>query len=124
MPTPTVMTWSASALAAANSALVDLLTNGSLKLRDASNTELASMPFSTPAGVVDPATGVATIAATGGTVTTNGTAAYAQLCSSDGTVQCSLPCVTGQSINAGRIVLNSLAMLVGSEIKPITIQLG
>lgn len=124
MPVPTTMTWSTSALAAANTALLTLLAGGSLKLRDASDTELASLPLANPAGAVDPATGVAVVSAGAGVVSAVGSAAYAQLCSSTGVAHCALPCVTGQSPESGSVALNSLTMLVGSKIESITIALG
>lgn len=114
MPAPTVATYSAAVKIAANTALRDLLDSGSaalLRIRDASDALLVQFTLSDPCGTVNGTTGVLTITAPSATtVSTAGTAAYAELCSSDGTVRLSLPAQAGTTGVAGKIVLNTLAL--------------
>ena len=120
MPAPSNATYSAAVKIACNTALRDLLDSGSnalLRIRDASDVLLVQFTLSDPCGSVNGTTGVLTITAPSATnVTTAGTAAYAELCSSDGTVRLALPAQAGSTAVANRIVINTLSLVSGAPL--------
>jgi len=128
MPAPTTATYSAAALVAANTSFRDLLDSGAaalLRIRDASDVLLVSYTLSDPCGSVNGTTGVLTITAPSAVnAAASGTAAYAELCTSGGTVHLSLPAQAGTTAVAGKVVLNTLALVSGAPVSIVSIVIG
>jgi len=125
MPAPANATYSAAVKIATNTALRDLLDSGAaalLRIRDNSDVLLVQFTLSDPSGTVDGTTGVLTITAPAATnVTTAGTAAYAELCTSAGVVHLILPAQAGSAEVANRIVINTLSLVAGAPLNIISI---
>jgi hypothetical protein len=125
MPAPSVATYSGAAKVAANTAFRDTLdsgTNALLRIRDASDVLLVSFTLSDPCGSVNGTTGVLTITAPSATnAAASGTAAYAELCTSGGTVHLSLPAQAGTSAVDGKVVINTLALVSGAPVSVVSI---
>lgn len=124
MPAPTVATYSAAALIAAHTSFRDLIDSGSgagfVRIRDSGDVLLAQVPLSDPCGTVSGTTGQLTFSVVGPDTAADatGTAAYGEVCDSDGDVHLSLPSQVGTSAAAGKIVLNTLSIVSGA---PVTI---
>jgi len=119
MPAPSSATYSAAALVAAHTALRDLIDSGSgagfVRIRSSADVLLAQVPLSDPCGTVNGTTGRLTLSIAGvdtGADAT-GTAAYGEICDSDGDVHLTLPAQSGASAVAGYIVLNTLTIVSG-----------
>jgi len=125
MPAPSVATYSGAAKVAANTAFRDTLdsgTNALLRIRDASDVLLVSFTLSDPCGSVNGTTGVLTITAPSATnASASGTAAYAELCTSGGTVHLSLPAQAGTVAVDGKVVINTLALVSGAPVSVVSI---
>jgi hypothetical protein len=126
MTVPTVATYSAAALIAAHTSFRDLIDSGSgagfVRIRNSSDTLLAQVPLSDPCGSVNGTTGVLTITAPSATnASASGTAAYAELCTSGGTVHLSLPAQAGTTAVDGKVVINTLALVSGAPVSVVSI---
>lgn len=130
MPAPTVATFSAAALVAAQTSFRDLIDSGSgagaMKIRDAADVLLATATLADPCGTVNGTTGRLTFSVEGSVITpgTAGTAAYAEFCNSDGVVHLAVPCVTGSAAVANRVVMNTLVLFVGQPLTLISARIG
>jgi hypothetical protein len=130
MPVPSVATYSAAALVAAHTTFRDLIDAGSgaglVRLRDAADVLLASIPFDDPCGTVNGTTGQLVFAVAAGetTASNSGTVAYGELCDSAGVVHLALPAQSGTSPVAGRVVLNSLLLVSGGPVTALSVTLG
>lgn len=130
MTVPTVATYSAAAKIAAHTeflALVDAGSGaGSIKIRDSADVLLAQIPLDDPAGTVNGTTGQFTFAFDGRDESANasGTAAYAEVCDSDGTVHLALPTQAGSVAVSGYLVLNTLTIVSGLPVEILTATLG
>jgi hypothetical protein len=129
MPAPAQATFSAESLIAAHTALLNLIdtgTAGSIKIYDNSDVLLAQITLDDPAGTVNGTTGQLTITMDGRDESANssGTAAYATICESDGTVHLSLPAQAGASPVSGKIVLNTLTIVSGLPVEILTVTIG
>jgi hypothetical protein len=128
MAVPTIATYSVAAKEAAHLSFRDLIdagaSNGTLKIRDASDVLLVTVPLADPCGTVSAVTGILTITAQVATTIATGTAAYGELCDSTGTVHLSIPAVAGTSSVSGKLVLNSLNVLINSEITIVSATIG
>jgi hypothetical protein len=129
MPAPSVATFSAESLVAAHTALLNLIdtgTAGSIKIRDNADVLLAQITLDDPAGTVNGTTGQLTITMDGRDESANasGTAAYAEICESDGTVHLSLPAQAGSAAVSGKIVLNTLTIVAGLPVEILTVTIG
>lgn len=84
------------------------------------------MPLDDPAGTVNGTTGQFTFAFDGRDESANasGTAAYAEVCDSDGTVHLALPTQAGSSAVSGYLVLNTLTIVSGLPVEILTATLG
>lgn len=127
MPAPTAATYSAAAKVAANTAFRDTLDSGSnalLRIRDASDVLLYQGTLSDPSGTVNGTTGVLTITPPSATnASASGTAAYAELCTSSGTVHLSLPAQAGTTAVDGKVVINTLALVSGAPVSVVSISI-
>lgn len=130
MPAPSSATYSAAALIAANTSFRDLVDSGSgagfMRVRDSSDVLLAQIPLSDPCGTVHGTTGQLTLSIAGpdASADANGTAAYVQICDSDGDVHLSLPVQTGTSPVSGYAVFNTLAIVSGSPVDVLSAVIG
>lgn len=130
MTVPTVPTYSAAALVVAHTAFKTLIdagaAAGAIKIRDAADVLLAQVPLTDPCGSVNGTTGRLTLTAAGRDESANagGTAAYAELCDSDGLVHLALPAQAGGSAVSGKIVLNTLTIIAGGPVEVVGITIG
>ncbi len=122
MPAPSSPTYSAAAKIAANTAFRDLLDSGSgagfIRIRDSADVLLAQVPLSDPSGSVNGTTGLLTLSISGPDTSAdnNGTAAYGELCDSDGDVHLVLATQSGSSAVSGKLVLNTLTIIAGGPV--------
>lgn len=127
MPAPSSATYSGAAKVAANTAFRDLLDSGSnalLRIRDASDVLLYTGTLSDPCGSVNGTTGVLTITPPSATnASASGTAAYAELCTSSGTVHLAVPAEAGTTAVDGKIVINTLALVSGAPVSVVSISI-
>lgn len=130
MAVPTVATYSAAALVAAHTAFKDLIDAGagagSIKIRDAADVLLATVPLTDPCGAVNPTTGQLTITPSGReeSADATGTAAYGEFCDSNGLVHLSLPAQAGSAAVSGKIVINSLSIVAGGPVEVLSATVG
>lgn len=119
MPAPSSATYSAAALVAAHTALRDVIDSGSgagfVRIRTSADVLLAQVPLSDPCGSVNGTTGQLTLSIAGvdSGADATGTAAYGEVCDSDGDVHLALPVQAGSSAVAGYLVLNTLSIVSG-----------
>ena len=130
MAVPTVATYSAVALVAANTSFKNLIDAGagagSIKIRDAADVLLAQIPLTDPCGTVNGTTGQLTITPSGRdeSADATGTAAYGEFCDSDGLVHLSLPAQAGSAAVSGKIVINSLSIVAGGPVEVLSATVG
>ena len=129
MPAPSGPTYSAAALVAAHTSFRDLLDSGSaagkLKIRDSSDVLLAELALADPCGTVNGTTGQLTLTINDDTsANATGTAAYGELCDSDGDVHLALPTQAGTTPVSGKLVLNTLAIIGGTNVQVTSATIG
>lgn len=130
MTVPTVATYSAAALVAANTSFRDLIDSGSgaglVRIRDPADVLLAECTCSDPCGTVNSGTGQLTFSAVTSDASANasGTAAYAEICTSAGTVHLSIPAQAGTTPVSGKIVMNTLTIASGGPVAIVSITIG
>lgn len=130
MPAPAEATYSAAALVAAHTSFRDLIdagaAAGSVKIRDASDVLLAQIPLNDPSGSVDAGTGQLTLSISGPDTNADatGTAAYAEICDSDGNVLLSMPAQAGTAPVSGFLVLNTLSIVSGTQVELVSGTIG
>lgn len=130
MPAPGSATYSAAAKIAAHTAFLALLDAGSagglVRIRDDSDVLLAEIQLGDPAGTVNGTTGQLTLDITGpdDAAAASGTAAYGELCDSDGTVHLSLPTQEGSSAVSGKLVMNTLTVVSGAPVELLSAVIG
>lgn len=127
MPAPASAIFSAAARVAAQTSLLGLIDAGSgagkLRVRSAADVLLWEAPFTDPAGSVNGTTGVLTITFPAGSpnAVATGTAAYGEVVDSANTVIWSAPAEAGSTAVAGKVVLNTLAIVSGSPVTPVSL---
>lgn len=130
MAVPSTATYSAAALVAAHTAFRDLIDSGSgagfIRIRDSADVLLAQIPLSDPCGSVNGTTGQLTLSIAGpdSSADASGTAAYGEICDSDGDVHLALPAQTGTSAVAGKIVLNTLSIVATGPVEVLSATIG
>lgn len=130
MPAPSVATYSAAALVAAQTSLLTLIDTGSgagsIKIRDAADVLLAEIALTDPAGTVNGTTGQLTLTPDGReeSAPAGGTAAYAEICAVSGSVVLALPCQAGASPVSGKCVINTLTIVIGAPVEIASITIG
>lgn len=130
MAVPLVYTYSVAALVAAHTAFRDLIDAGTgagfIRIRDASDVLLATIPLTDPCGTVDGTTGQLTLTPAGRdeSADATGTAAYAEYCDSDGVVHLSLPAQAGTVPVAGKLVMNTLSVVAGGPVEVLSATVG
>jgi len=130
MAVPSVATYSAAAMAAAQTSFKTLIDAGSgagsIKIRDSADVLLAQVPLSDPCGSVNGTTGQLTFSIAGPDTSADatGTAAYGEFCDSDGLVHLSLPAQDGSVAVSGKIVLNTLSIVAGGPVAVLTATIG
>ncbi len=130
MPVPTEATYSVAAKVAAHSALRDVIDSGAgagyIAVRGDALQLLATIPLADPCGTVNGTTGQLTLSIAGSDTSADatGTAAYAEVCDSTGAAHLSLPAQAGTTWVAGKIVLNSLSIVTGTEVSILSAVIG
>lgn len=130
MPIPTAAEFSVAARVAAHTALRDLIDAGSsagyIAVRGDALQLLATIPLADPCGTVNGTTGQLTLSIAGSdpSADATGTAAYAEVCDSTGAAHLSLPAQAGTTWVAGKIVLNSLSIVTGTEVSILSAVIG
>ena len=130
MPAPSVATYSAAALVAAHTSFRDLIDSGSgagfVRVRSSADVLRAQVPLSDPCGTVNGTTGQLTLTASGPDTSADatGTAAYCEICDSDGDVHLALPAQVGTTAVSGKAVLNTLSIVVGAPVEVLSALVG
>lgn len=130
MPVPTEATYSVAAKVAAHTALRDVIDSGAgagyIEVRGDALQLLATIPLADPCGTVNGTTGQLTLSIAGSDTSADatGTAAYAEVCDSTGAAHLSLPAQAGTTWVAGKIVLNSLSIVTGTEVSILSAVIG
>jgi len=130
MPAPLVATYSTAALVAAHTAFKNLIDAGAgpgtIKIRNAADSLMATITLADPCGTVNGTTGqlVFGIAAREESADISGTAAYGEFCDSAGLVHLSLPAAQGNAPASGYIVLNTLGIVSGSPVEVASATVG
>lgn len=130
MPAPTVPTYSVATLVGAHTFFKNLIDAGtgagSIKIRDAADVLLAQVPLTDPCGTINGTTGQFTITPSGRdeSADASGTAAYGEICDSDGVVHLSLPAQAGSVAVSGKIVINTLTIVAGGPVEVIGVLVG
>lgn len=133
MPAPSQYTYSVAALVAAHTAFRDLIDShatlaGSIRIRDASDVLLGSIPLADPCGTVDGGTGqfaadVDPVPRDEG-AEAGGIAAYAEICDGTGVAHLLLPCEAGTELVSGKLVLQTLTVVAGAPIELVGLLVG
>ena len=130
MTVPTIATYSAAAKIAAHTAFRDLIDSGSgagfIRIRSAADVLLAQVPLDDPCGSVNGTTGQLTFAIDGPDTSADadGTAAYGEICDSDGDVHLALPAQAGGTAVSGKIVINTLTIVAGGQVAVASATIG
>lgn len=129
MPAPGAPTYSAAAKIAAYTSFRDLIDSGSgagtIKIRSSADALLATITLTDPCGTVNGTTGQLTLtAASSPNAAATGTAAYGELCNSTGTVYLALDTQAGSSPVAGKLVINTLALVAGTPVELMSATIG
>jgi len=129
MPAPAEATYSLATIIAAHTAVLGEIdgaaSTGNLILYDESDTVLATIPLTDPAGTVSGATGQLTITPSStATAGASGTCSWGAIKDSDGNTIVSLPAKAGSSADSGFIVLNSLVIVSGAVVTASSITVG
>jgi len=130
MPAPLVATYSAAALVAAHTALLALLDAGAgaglIRVRSASDLLLGQVSLTDPAGTVNTGTGQLTLGIAGPDTNCagDGTAYYAEICDSAGTVHLALLVDVGTVAVPGFIVMNTSTVVAGGTLTVLTAVIG
>lgn len=128
MAVPATATYSAQAKIDAHTAflaLIDAGTAGSIKIRNSSDALLCTTTLTDPAGTVNGSTGQLTITqASTANASATGTAAYAEICDSAGTVHLAIPAQQGTAAVSGKIVLNTLSLVSGGPVQILSCTIG
>lgn len=130
MAVPSVATYSAAALVAAHTSFRDLIDSGSgagfIRIRSSADVLLAQVPLSDPCGSVNGTTGQLTLSIAGPDTSADatGTAAYGEICDSDGDVHLALPAQQGTSAVSGKLVLNTLSIVAGGPVEVLSATIG
>ena len=105
--------------------MVDSGTAGSIKLRNESDTLLAQIPLTTPAGTIG-GTGQLTITASGPETSApaGGECSYGEICDSAGSVLLSLPAEEGVAAVSGKLVISSTTIVASAEVSLISCTIG
>lgn len=130
MTVPSVATYSSAALVAASTDFKDLIdagaSAGSIKIRDSADVLLAQIPLTDPCGTVHGTTGQLTITPSGPDTSANatGTAAYGEICDSDGLVHLALPVQAGSTPTSGKLVMNTLSIVAAASVEIVSVTIG
>jgi hypothetical protein len=130
MPAPSAATYSVAAVVGANTFFVGLVdagaSAGSIKIRDAGDVLLAQIPLNDPCGSVDGGTGQLTlsIAARDEPADASGTAAYAEICDSDGVVHLTLPVQQNIVAAPGYLTLDNLTIALDAPVEITSVVIG
>lgn len=126
MAAPYLDVWNPAAIVAAHNALLALIdgaaTAGKITLHSSSDTLLATIPLTDPAGTVNGTTGALTLTASGRdeSADNTGTASYATIRDGDDTAYRSLSCQAGSSAVANKCVINTLSIVAGSPVELVS----
>lgn len=130
MPAPGSATYSAAALIAAHTSFRDLVDSGAsagfIRIRDNADVLLAQVPLDDPCGTVNGATGQLTFSIAGpdSSADASGTAAYGEICDSDGDVHLALPAQAGTVAVSGKLVLNTLSIVATGPVSVLSATIG
>jgi hypothetical protein len=128
MTVPTSPSYSVAALIAAQASFLALIDAGSgpgfIAVRGADDVLLASIVLDSPAGAVDGAGQLALSWPGGDVAVATGTAAYGEVCDSNGTVLLALPVQQGQEAVPGYLVINTLTIIAGAPVDAVIATVG
>ena len=121
--------WNPLVIAAAHESVLSLIdaseTPGKVCIFDADDVLLATIPLSTPAGVVSQSTGVLSITEVAPVFpAVAGTASYASLLDGDDVELITLPCASGTASVAGYCVLSMLSLSTATAVSLVSMTIG
>jgi len=128
MPAPIAAEYEVTAIVAAHQALLDLLDAGAgdaeLVILSSTDTALATAALDLSASAVNGTTGQLTLVATATTGATSGVAAYGEVRDKGGAAQFSLPAQAGNAAVSGKLVINTLTIIVGQPVSVVSLTVG
>ena len=129
MPAPTSVTYAASIIVTAHTAVLNAIDAGSsvgkFRFYDDSDNLLGEVLLQDPAGTVNGTTGVLTLLPdVAQTVSADGTCTYATITDSDNTVVVSIPVEAGDTAVSGKLVVNTTAFVSGASLDVLSASIG
>ena len=125
------MAWSVAVKVAVQTTVKDQIDAGSgaarIDIYDVDDVLLSTLPLTDPCGTVTAGTGqlVCTFGPRDEEAAASGTASYAQLKTSAGTVlEDNIPCQAGSTPVSGRLVLSSLSIVIGAPVEGVSFTIG
>jgi hypothetical protein len=129
MPAPSSVTYSASIIVSAHTAVLNAIDAGSsvgkFRFYDDADNLLGEVLLDDPAGTVNGTTGTLTLSIdVPQTVTDDGTCTYADITDSDNNVIVSIPVEEGDTAVSGKIVVNTVAFVTGASLDVLSASIG
>jgi hypothetical protein len=129
MPAPSSVTYAASIIVSAHTAVLNAIDAGSsvgkFRFYDDTDNLLGEVLLDDPAGTVNGTTGTLTLSIdVPQTVTDDGTCTYADITDSDNNVIVSIPVEEGDTAVSGKIVVNTVAFVTGASLDVLSASIG
>jgi hypothetical protein len=129
MPAPSSVTYAASIIVSAHTAVLNAIDAGSsvgkFRFYDDADNLLGEVLLDDPAGTVNGTTGTLTLSIdVPQTVTDDGTCTYADITDSDNNVIVSIPVEEGDTAVSGKIVVNTVAFVTGASLDVLSASIG
>jgi hypothetical protein len=129
MPAPSSVTYAASIIVSAHTAVLNAIDAGSsvgkFRFYDDADNLLGEVLLDDPAGTVNGTTGTLTLSIdVPQTVTDDGTCTYADITDSDNNVIVSIPVEEGDTAVSGKIVVNTVSFVTGASLDVLSASIG
>jgi hypothetical protein len=129
MPAPSSVTYAASIIVSAHTAVLNAIDAGSsvgkFRFYDDTDNLLGEVLLDDPAGTVNGTTGTLTLSIdVPQTVTDDGTCTYADITDSDNNVIVSIPVEEGDTAVSGKIVVNTVSFVTGASLDVLSASIG
>jgi hypothetical protein len=129
MPAPSSVTYAASIIVSAHTAVLNAIDAGSsvgkFRFYDDADNLLGEVLLDDPAGTVNGTTGTLTLSIdVPQTVTDDGTCTYADITDSDNNVIVSIPVEEGDAAVSGKIVVNTVSFVTGASLDVLSASIG
>jgi hypothetical protein len=129
MPAPSSVTYAASIIVSAHTAVLNAIDAGSsvgkFRFYDDTDNLLGEVLLDDPAGTVNGTTGTLTLSIdVPQTVSDDGTCTYADITDSDNNVIVSIPVEEGDTAVSGKIVVNTVSFVTGASLDVLSASIG